>query len=220
MGAARGLDEGLIGTTVELASFRKRFGLDDPSLSKHELANTEGNITSMVQLGSILGALIGFYLTDKLGRKLATVELCFIWVLGIAIFLGSSSSGSLGMVYAGRFIAGVGIGQTTIVAPTYLAETAPRAIRGLCVCVFAGCVYLGIMLSYFASWGSSIHISDYEQTQWLLPNSMHIMFAGIILILSAFALESPRWLIKVGKQEKAARNLSKLRKLPIEHPYV
>ena len=49
---------------------------------------------------------------------------------------------------------------------------------------------------------------------------MHIMFAGIILILSSFALESPRWLIKVGKHEKAAINLSKLRKLPIEHPYV
>jgi sugar porter (SP) family MFS transporter len=220
MGAARGLDEGLIGTTVEQVSFRHRFGLDDPSLSKHEFANMEGNITSMVQLGSILGALIGFYLTDKLGRKLATVELCIIWVLGIAIFLGSAPSGNMGMAYAGRFSAGVGIGQTTIVAPTYLAETAPRAIRGLCVCVFAGCVYLGIMLSYFASWGSSIQISDNNQAQWLVPNSMHIMFAGIILILSAFTLESPRWLIKVGKHERAARNLSKLRKLPIEHPYV
>lgn len=49
---------------------------------------------------------------------------------------------------------------------------------------------------------------------------MHIMFAGIILFLSCFALESPRWLIKVGNHEKAAINLSKLRNLPIEHPYV
>ena len=38
--------------------------------------------------------------------------------------------------------AGVGIGQTTVVAPTYLAEMAPRAIRGLCVCAFAGAVYM------------------------------------------------------------------------------
>ncbi|KIW07459.1 uncharacterized protein PV09_01429 [Verruconis gallopava] len=220
MGAARGLDEGLIGTSVEQVSFRHRFGLDDPSLSKHELANTIGNITSMVQLGSILGALIGFYLADKLGRKLATVQLCAVWVLGITIFLGSAPSGNMGMVYSGRFIAGVGIGQTTIVAPTYLAETAPRAIRGLCVCVFAGSVYLGIMLSYFASWGSSIHISNHDQAQWLVPNSLHIMFAGIILFLSFFAIESPRWLIKVGRHEQAARNLSKLRQLPVEHPYV
>jgi MFS family permease len=146
MGAARGLDEGLIGTTVTQISFRKRYGLDDPSLDKHAQANLEGNITAMVQLGSILGALIGFYLTDKLGRLKATIELCFLWVLGITIFMASAPSGNMGMVYAGRFIAGIGIGQTTIVAPTYLAETAPRAIRGFCVCMFAGSVYLGIML--------------------------------------------------------------------------
>ncbi|QDS71799.1 hypothetical protein FKW77_009451 [Venturia effusa] len=220
MGAARGLDEGLIGTTVTQVSFRKHYGLDAPNLSKHAQANLEGNITAMVQLGSIFGALIGFYLADRLGRIRATMELCFLWVLGITIFMASAKTGNLGMVYAGRFIAGVGIGQTTIVAPTYLAETAPRAVRGFCVCMFAGAVYLGIMLSYFASWGSSIHISNKLQTQWLVPNSMHIMFAGIILVLSLFALESPRWLIKVGKHEKAAVNLSKLRQLPIDHPYV
>jgi MFS family permease len=149
MGAARGLDEGLIGTTVTQFSFIDRFGLEDASLSEHAQANLVSNITSMVQLGSILGAIIGFYLTDKLGRLKATMELCFLWVLGIAIFLGSAPSGNIGMVYAGRFIAGVGIGQTTVVAPTYLAETAPRAVRGFCVCCFAGSVYLGIMLQVF-----------------------------------------------------------------------
>lgn len=76
------------------------------------------------------------------------------------------------------------------------------------------------MLAYFASWGSSIHISDSNQAQWLVPNSMHLMFAGIIFFLSLFAVESPRWLIKVGKHEQAAHNLSKLRQLPIEHPFV
>jgi hypothetical protein len=76
------------------------------------------------------------------------------------------------------------------------------------------------MLSYFASWGSSIHISSSTQAQWLVPNSMHLMFAGTIFFLSLFAIESPRWLIKVGKHERAAQNLSKLRQLPVEHPFV
>lgn len=46
------------------------------------------------------------------------------------------------------------------------------------------------------------------------------MFATLIFGLSMFALESPRWLIKVGKHEKAAKNLSQLRNLPEDHPYV
>ncbi|KAF2203081.1 MFS quinate transporter-like protein [Delitschia confertaspora ATCC 74209] len=220
MGAARGIDEGLIGTTSELTPFRKKFGLDNPSKSAHEKADLLSNITSMVQMGSILGALVAFFLTDKIGRLWATRLLCLLWVFGISLFLGSAQSGNLGMVYAGRFIAGIGIGQTTVVAPTYLAETAPRAIRGLCVCAFAGCVYLGIMLAYFASWGSSIHISDSTDAQWLVPNSMHLMFAGIIFILSFFAKESPRWLIKAGRHEEALQVLTQLRKLPPSHAYV
>jgi MFS family permease len=38
----------------------------------------------------------------------------------MAIFMGNN--GSLGAVYAGRFIAGLGVGQTVVVAPVYLAE--------------------------------------------------------------------------------------------------
>ena len=120
MGAARGLDEGLIGTSASQKSFINLFGLKDPSLSENEQADLLSNITSMVQLGSIGGALIAFFITDRIGRLWATRELCLVWVVGIAIFLGSASNGSIGMVYAGRFIAGLGIGQTTVVAPTYL----------------------------------------------------------------------------------------------------
>ena len=167
MGAARGLDEGLIGTTASQKSFIAKFGLKNPDMSKVEQANLLSNITSMVQLGSILGALVAFFITDRIGRLWAVRELCIIWVAGISIFLGAAAHGSIGMVYAGRFIAGIGIGQTTVVAPTYLAEIAPRAIRGLCVGMFSGSVYLGIMLGYFASWGSSIHISNTDQAQWV-----------------------------------------------------
>lgn len=220
MGAARGLDEGLIGTTTSQKSFIAQFGLKSTHLSKSEQANLLSNITSMVQLGSILGALIAFSITDRIGRLWATRELCLIWVAGISIYLGAAAHGSIGMVYAGRFIAGIGIGQTTVVAPTYLAELAPRSIRGLCVCFFSGSVYLGIMLGYFASYGSSIHISNHNVAQWVVPNTLHLYFATIIVIASFFAIESPRWLIKVGKHEQAAINLAKLRQLPEEHAYV
>ncbi|KAK3675023.1 hypothetical protein LTR78_004956 [Recurvomyces mirabilis] len=220
MGAARGLDEGLTGTTATLSSFRHLTGLDNKALSAADKADLLSNITSMVQMGSILGALVAFYLTDKIGRLWATRELCVVWVAGIAIYLSAASTGSLGMIYAGRFIAGVGIGQTTVVAPTYLAEVAPRFVRGLCVCMFSGSVYLGIMLGYFSSWGSSLHISGTTQMQWVVPNLLHIYFAVIIAALSFFAIESPRWLVKVGKHEKAATNLSKLRNLPTDHWYV
>jgi len=54
----------------------------------------------------------------------------------------------------------------------------------------------------------------------VIPNTMHVMFAGVIFIASFFAIESPRWLVKVGKHEQAAINLSKLRNLDVDHWYV
>jgi hypothetical protein len=107
-----------------------------------------------------------------------------------------------------------------LILSSYLAEIAPRSIRGLCVTIFSGSVYLGIMLGYFANWGTSIHVSNHISLQWIDPTVMHLCFAGIILVMTLFAPESPRYLCKQGQRDKAAINLSKLRQLPVDHPYV
>ena len=130
------------------------------------------------------------------------------------------ANGNLGAIYAGRFIAGLGVGQTPVVGPVYIAEIAPASIRGLCTCIFTGFVYLGIVLAYFTNYGCQINLGDTTHARWLVPTSLHIMFAGIIFLLTFLQLESPRFLIKVGKREQALETLSKLRGLPVDHPYV
>lgn len=216
MGAARGVDEGLISGTFNSPNFKHLLHFD--KLDEASLASVKGNVSAMVQIGSVGGAALAFILADRIGRLWATRQLCILWILGIVIFM--TNGGRLGQVYAGRLIAGLGIGQTTVIAPVYISEIAPKSIRGLCTCVFAGSVYLGIMLAYFASWGSSLHISKTSSDSWLVPTSIHIMFAGIILILSFFNLESPRFLIKKGNVDHAIRNLSHVRGLPADHEAV
>lgn len=95
-------------------------------------------------------------------------------MLGIAIFMGNN--GHLSAVYAGRFIAGLGVGQTTVVAPVYLAEISPASIRGLCTCFFTGAVYLGIVLAYFANWGCSRNIPD-GAARWVCLDEFHIQIS-------------------------------------------
>ena len=58
---------------------------------------------------------------------------------------------------------------------------------------------------------------DYQQ---LVPTSLHIMFAGIIFILSFFQYESPRYLVKKGRLEEATTNMARVRNLPATDPYV
>ncbi|KAK9452695.1 general substrate transporter [Dipodascopsis uninucleata] len=218
MGASRGIDEGLISGTIQQVSFIEQYHLNDPNLSTQKRLQITGNITAMVQIGCVFGSIVAFLVCDRIGRIWATRELCVVWIVGIIIFL--TADGKLGQIYAGRFIAGAGIGQTAVVAPTYLAEIAPRAIRGLCICVFSGSVYLGIMLAYFASWGAATNISNENNLQWILPSTMHIMFAVVILVLTFFTPESPRYYLKVGEYEKGVKTLSYIRNLKPDHSYV
>ncbi|KAF2431158.1 putative quinate permease [Tothia fuscella] len=216
MGAARGIDEGLISGTFNQKNFQELLHFND--LDEIALANVKGNVSAMVQIGSVAGAALAFVLADRIGRLWATRQLCLLWILGIVIFL--TNGGRLGQVYAGRFIAGIGIGQTTVIAPVYISEIAPKSVRGLCTCVFSGSVYLGIMLAYFASWGASLHINHDSYNSWVVPTSIHIMFAGLIFILSFFNYESPRFLIKKGNVAQAITNLSRVRQLPADGEYV
>lgn len=216
MGAARGLDEGTISGTVKHDSFKNLVGLEDPDKSESELANLKSNITSMVQIGCILGAIVGFLVNDKLGRVKSFRLQLIVWVIGVIITI--TSFHGVGQIYAGRFIAGVGIGMTSVVCPTYEVEVAPANVRGLCACLYSGSVYLGVMLGQFSNLGTSLHMSEGDRNQWVVPTSIQIMYAGVFFIGSFFTIESPRWLYKVGRNEEAGVNLSKLRNLPQDHP--
>jgi MFS family permease len=97
--------------TFNQISFQELLGID--KLDEEAFAAVKGNVSAMVQIGSVAGAGLAFLLADRIGRLWATRQLCALWILGIVIFL--TNGGRLGQVYAGRFIAGMGIGQTTVV---------------------------------------------------------------------------------------------------------
>ncbi|KAL8298085.1 hypothetical protein RB597_006976 [Gaeumannomyces tritici] len=216
LGAARGVDEGLISGAFNSKDFQKTINYD--SFSKEEKTNIKGNVSSMVQIGCVGGSLIAFLVCDRIGRIWATRLLCLLWMLGICIFM--AADGSFAMIYAGRFIAGLGVGMTPVVGPVYIAEIAPASVRGLCTCWFTGSVYIGIVLAYFTNYGCAINIGDSTHARWLVPTSLHLMFAGIIFVLSFFQLESPRFLIKMGKVEEATKTMAALRNMTVDSDYV
>ncbi|KAG6005706.1 hypothetical protein E4U54_000290 [Claviceps lovelessii] len=218
LGAARGIDEGLISGAFNSADFKA--AIHYASYSVVEKANIKANVSAMVQIGSVAGALIAFFACDRIGRIMATRLLCVLWSLGIAIFMIGGVHGNLGAIYAGRFVAGLGVGQTPVVGPIYIAEVAPASIRGLCTCFFTGAVYIGIVLAYFTNYGAKLHIADSSHNQWLVPSSLHIMMSGIIFLLMFAQSESPRFLVKQGKSIAATKVMARLRQQPAESEYV
>lgn len=144
LGSAKGLDESLIATVVDLRSFIKEYQLHAAYLDADERASRLSDITSMVHLGSIPGAFIAFLSSHWVGPLWTMRQLCVLWIVGTVIFI--TSAGNLGQLIAGRFIMGLGIGQAGIVGPIYLAEIAPRASRGLLVGIYASSEYIGVLI--------------------------------------------------------------------------
>lgn len=123
-----GYDSAFIGTSISLASFKKEMGLS--TLSATQFASISANIVSVYQAGAFFGAAFGYPAGYFFGRKMGLFIAGTIVTLGSGIQMITKGSTGLGPMYAGRAIAGLGIGIASNLTPVYIAELAPAAIRG------------------------------------------------------------------------------------------
>lgn len=144
-GISRGLDEATYSGCVTQPSFTSQFNMNSASRTANEIADLKSTILSMVILGSICGAVVGFAVNDKLGRIKSLYISLFFWAFGVILQVCPLTD-NIAQLCSGRFIAGIGIGMSVVVGPTYLVEISPSSIRGLCTCIFSTATYIGIML--------------------------------------------------------------------------
>ncbi|KAJ5812476.1 hypothetical protein N7474_008777 [Penicillium riverlandense] len=204
---------GNIASVVVQHHFMKAFGLDTES--EDQYANTKGWLVSIATAGAVFGCLGCLPITDRFGRRWALLIATVIYIAGI---LGQGlNGGNLSGMYASRFIAGIGIGATTVIPPIYIAEIAPKAIRGLLTLQYAACQQLGVVFGFFINYGVTKRYANTD-TQWMLPTLLQVLPAAIWGLGIFLCPESPRWLLYIGQREKAMTSMSKLRHLPIDHP--
>ena len=87
-----------------------------------------GNIVSTFQAGTFFGSLLSFPMAERFGRKKGMIVASLVFMVGATLM--TASGGRLGLIYAGRGIAGLGIGSASLIIPVYIAEVAPPSIRG------------------------------------------------------------------------------------------
>lgn len=99
-----GWDTGLIGGVLTMDAFQHSFALNKNS---KDFANLQGNIVSVLQAGCFFGAAASFYLSDRLGRRLALLVADVIFLVGSLVqTLCGMGTTSLTQLYVGRFIGG------------------------------------------------------------------------------------------------------------------
>lgn len=117
---------------------------------------------------------------------------------------------SLHYLYAGRAIAGLGVGFLVMIIPLYQAELAHPSIRGRVTALQQFMLGIGSLVATWCTYGTNRNIPDTSSHQWRIPLGIQIIPAGILGLLIMLFPESPRWLIDHGKHEEGLRTLAQL----------
>jgi len=180
-----GYDTAIIAGAI--ASLKETFALS---------AFGEGLAVSIVLVGCMIGAGVAGALSDRLGRRrfmLLSAVFFFVSALGCAI------PQNLGQFLAFRWIGGLAIGAASIVCPLYISEIAPPKIRGALVSVNQLAIVTGILISYFVSW--ALVGSGPADWRWMFATGAAPAVFFILFVLRI--PESPRWLLKQGRDKEA-----------------
>jgi sugar porter (SP) family MFS transporter len=171
-------------------------------------------ITSILSAGTFFGALIAGDLADWFGRRTTIIIGCIVFIVGV--ILQTASSG-LGLLVAGRLIAGFGVGFVSAIIILYMSEIAPKKVRGALVSGYQFCITIGILLASCVDYGTQ---NRTDSGSYRIPISIQMLWA-LILGGGLFLLpESPRYFVKKGNLEKATQVLTRLRGEPEGSEYI
>ncbi|MBI1932951.1 MAG: sugar porter family MFS transporter [Ignavibacteriales bacterium] len=146
-------------------------------------------VMSTALWGTVLGAFTGSIPTNKLGRK---KTLIFIGVLFFVSAIGSALVSDPFSFAFFRFIGGIGIGISTIVSPSYIAEISPANKRGSLVALYQFNIVFGILMAFV----SNYFLKDIGENAWRWMMGMEAVPAFIYTLLVMGVPESPRWLLE------------------------
>ena len=159
-------------------------------------------VVSAVLFGALLGSGVSGRVSDIFGRRKVLIFTALTFIVGSLI---TAFSPNLAILITGRIILGIAIGVGSFTAPLYLAEIAPKRIRGMLVSLNQLAITIGIVFSYFINY----YFSVTGQWPWML--GLGVVPALILLLGTTFLPESPRWMILKGWDEKARTVLKSLR---------
>ncbi|KAK0610094.1 general substrate transporter [Bombardia bombarda] len=171
-------------------------------------------VTSILSAGTFFGAVIAGDVADWIGRRPTVIFGCLVFIVGVIL---QTASSDLGLLVAGRLIAGLGVGFVSAVIVLYMSEIAPRKVRGAIVSGYQFCICIGLLLASSVDYGTQ---NRQDSGSYRIPIGLQMVWA-LILAGGLFLLpESPRFFVKKGKLDQAASALCSLRDQPFDSQYV
>jgi sugar porter (SP) family MFS transporter len=177
-----------------------------------------GWANSCALIGCLLGALLAGALSDRFGRKRLLIVAALLFAV---TSLGNAMADNFTIFIAWRIFGGVAIGLASNLSPMYIAEIAPAQIRGKLVAINQLTVVVGILLAQYINWFLVRNLppgatDDFIRTSWFGQQGWRWMFGltaapSLLFFLGMLVVpESPRWLAKKGKSDRARAILARV----------
>ncbi|KAB8269052.1 general substrate transporter [Aspergillus minisclerotigenes] len=194
------------------------FNAGTPADSSHSFAipsSDKSLMTSILSLGTFLGAIVAGDLADLWGRRITILIGCAIFSCGVILQI--SSSGQLALMTIGRLVAGLGVGFESSVIILYMSEVSPRKIRGAIVSAYQFSITIGLLVAncvVYATQGRN------DTGSYRIPIGVQFLWDIILAGALFFLPESPRYLVKKGNIQKATEALCFIREQPDDSEYI
>lgn len=167
-------------------------------------------IMSMALWGTVAGSLFGGVPTNLFGRKKV---LLWIGILFSVSAIGSALAQDPYSFSFFRFIGGLGIGVSSVAAPTYISEISTPKTRGRLGAMYQFNIVFGILIAFLSNYFFE-GVGGENDWRWMLGI---MAIPSLVYTVMVFRIpESPRWLLSVKKDEPAAKDV--MVKLGVQNP--
>lgn len=164
-------------------------------------SSQSGAVTSVLVIGSILGAIIGGRVANALGRRGAMILVSIGYAVCAAL---SAFAPNIIVLDVVRFVLGVAIGICVVAAPLFISESTPARIRGAAVASYQVACVAGITVTYFVNWG----LSGGGHWRWML--GLSAIPAALLIVPLLRLPDSPRWYVLKGRMSEAVTVMGKI----------
>ncbi|OBA26534.1 general substrate transporter [Hanseniaspora valbyensis NRRL Y-1626] len=183
VGCTFGQDMG-IAPTYQFPSFKANFKVNNTWIN--------GIIVSIFNIGCAIGGVLLSKISDYKGRKFTIWLAVSIFLLGGMIQLIPSTH--YGQIIAGRFISGLSVGTTAVVAPGFITESITDVKhRGTVVVFYQFCVVIGIIYGNIVTLITSRAYpldDNFNNNQWRIPIGFGMIWGLIVIVGLIFVPES------------------------------
>lgn len=151
---------------------------------------------------ALWGTLAGSVLAGKPGDGFGSRRALFVLAIFYLIAgVGCAVAGDIITFIAFRFLCGLAIGGSSVLAPVYIAEVAPPARRGTLVGLFQFNIVFGILLAYLSN--ALVGSMELGESEWRWKLGVSALPAAIFLALLLRVPDSPVWLATKGRLAEA-----------------